>query len=396
MKIIVFMLFCIAYTYADADFSGRARNFSIELLHYTQLESDGHVVISPFGIWSLMTGVALGATGNSRAQLSHAFFLPRSQKTIISGYKNLTSIVLDPKSADVSLTSKNFMFLDKGFTIYPDFQKIITTDFNAMVINLNFTDSTDAARAANTIINDSGASVSNVLRSDDFMNSRMILTNVITFKGLWQSPFNKSETTLEPFFDENRNEIGKVNMMYQRGQLPFSSLQSLNSLVMELPYGKDDKYCMLIILPHLKTKVTDVYQKFETITFKDIFGRLQSDVERFGLEDIDIKLPRFKISTNVVLNRPLNSMGVTDIFEPTLASFQKVSRESIYVSAIVHKADIEVTESGTVASAASSAFFADRISTPTFNANRPFIYFVMEKPTATVIFSGIYAKPSVF
>ncbi|XP_041972579.1 serine protease inhibitor 77Ba-like [Aricia agestis] len=396
MKSLFFLIFVIASCSCAVEFSSRARNFSIELLHYTQKEKEGHVVISPFGIWSLMTGIALGAGGNSRSQLSRAFFLPSNQFTIINGYQNLTRTVLDPTTKGVTLTSKNFMFVDRSFTINPNFEKIMLSDFSAMIRNLNFKEPDTAAKIANNLIQGSGASVSNVLRSDDFEQSRMILTNVITFKGLWGSPFNVSETNVESFYDENKRKMGEVNMMYQRAQLPFSNIQALSSLILELPYGQDRKYCMLILLPYPKVKVEQVYANLQKVSFGEIFDKLQKDINDFGLEDVDVKLPRFKISTNIVLNKPLNSMGVYDIFDPNLANFKDITNEDIFVSAIVHKADIEVTESGTVASAVTSAYFADRISTPNFEANRPFIYFVMEKPTRTVIFGGIYSTPSVF
>ncbi|XP_026500065.2 serine protease inhibitor 2.1-like [Vanessa tameamea] len=396
MYYLIFFIFTVATCHAAVEFSGRVRNFSLELLHYTQLETEGHVVISPFGIWSLMTGVALGATGNSRAQLSRTFLLPSNQNAIINGYQNLTRTVLETKTPGVQLTTKNFVFIDKGFHVFDAFKRTLTSDFAAKIIELDFKDSTTAARIANTAIEDSGATVSNVLRSDDFGTARMILTNVISFKGLWSSPFNVSETNVEPFYDENKKQIGQVKMMYQRATLPYSNIQALNATVMQLTYGGDNKYSMLVILPYPKIKVTEVYKKFTMITLKDILERLENDTKEYGLDEVDLKLPRFKISTNVVLNKPLNSMGVFDIFSPKLASFEKITKEEIFISAIVHKADIEVTESGTVASAASSAYIVDRISTPAFEANRPFIYFVMEKETTTVIFSGIYSKPSVF
>lgn len=396
MKCIIFFILTIASCYAEVEFSGRPRNFSLELLHHTLLETDGHVVISPFGIWTLMTGVAIGATGRSRSQLVRAALLPKDQNTILDGYRNMTKTVLDPKTQGVQLTSKNFVFTDKGFAIYPAFKRTLTSNFQSNLIELDFTNPKSAARIANTVIESTGATVSNVLRSDDFEKSRMIVTNVISFKGLWSSPFNKSDTTVEKFYDENKKEIGQVNMMYQRAMLPYSNLQALSATVVELPYGNDNKYSMLIILPYPKISVSKVYQKLSVITIKDIFAKLVSDAEEYGIEDVDLKVPRFKISTNVVLNKPLNNMGVTDIFSPQLAKFENVSKHEFYISAIVHKADIEVTESGTVASAATSAYFSDRISTPTFEANRPFIYFVIEKTTTTIIFSGVYSKPSIF
>lgn len=390
ISILVYKINC------DVDFSDRSRNFSIVLVHHTAQETGGHVVISPFGIWTLMTGVALGATGESYEQLRRAFILPKNEKALIIGYKNLTNVVLNPKTTDVSLVSKNFMFLDQNFAIKPDFRQVMTNEFKAMIKVLDFQDPNLASRTANNYIASSGGRVTNVLTSDDFKESRMILTNVISFKGFWGLPFNKTDTNLEEFIDEDGNVIGNVNMMYQRGQFPFSNVRGLKAFALELPYGKDGRYSMLILLPHYGTKVMNMYKNLELISLKQIFAQLSKDVEDYGLVDIDVKVPRFKISTNIVLNRPLNSMGVFDIFEPQYAKFGRVSDEPVFVSAIVHKADIEVSESGTVASAATTAFFADRITPPKVYANKPFVYFVMEKSTTSVIFGGIYSHPSVF
>lgn len=392
------LLFTIISTCTcDVDFSERPRNFSIELVHFTQLESDGHVVISPFGIWSLMTGVALGTTGESYRQLSRAFILPRNPSSLIQGYKDLTKSVLDPTTNGVTLTSKNYVFVADDFNMFQDFRNVIQDDFGAAVKVLDFKDPNTAARIANNyILNSGGGRVANVLKSDDFDGSRMILSNVISFKGLWSSPFNKSETSRRPFYDENRMQIGEVNMMYQKAPFPFSSISKLKAFVLELPYGNDNKYSMLVILPYNNVKVSDMYKNFATVPLKDILQKLEDDVEKFGTVDIEVQIPRFQISTNVVLNKPLNYMGVYDIFEPGRASFKRITDGDIFVSAIIHKADIEVTESGTVASAVTTAILADRISPPKFDANKPFVYFVIERTTATVIFGGIYSNPTVY
>lgn len=395
MKSVALVLLCIGVCYCQVDFNERPRNFSIELLYYTQAETNGHVVISPFGIWTLMTGIALGATGNSYKELARAFILPQKQSTLIRGYNSLTSAVLAQGDNGVSLASRNFVFLDNDFTVFPEFRSSLQNDFGASLKVLDF-DDPNSARIANTYIERSGGRVSNVLRSDDFRESRMILTNTISFKGLWAMPFNKTDTVLEPFYGEDKTVVGSVNMMYQKAQFAFSNIQALKSFVLELPYGTNGKYSMIIVLPYPSVRIADMYKNFAQVTLKDISKKLQDDVDAFGMEDVDVKLPRFRISTNLVLNKPLNDMGVYDIFQPDRASFQRVSKDNIFVSAIVHKADIEVTESGTVASAVTTATFSDRISSPYFHANRPFIYFIMEKTTTTVIFSGIYSKPTVY
>lgn len=396
MLLIGVFLFLFGSCFCAVDFTERPRNFSIELLHHTQAETGGHVVISPFGIWTLMTGVAIGATGNSYNQLARAFILPKNINSLITGYRNLTALVLDPPtSSGVSVTSKNFLFLDNDFTVNPAFRSLLQNDFAASIKVLDF-DDPNSAKVANSYIEKSGGRVSNVLRSDDFQESRMILTNVISFKGLWASPFNKTDTELEPFYSEDKLVVGSVNMMFQKGQFPFANMKNLKAFVVELPYGSGGKYSMLFVLPYANVKIADMYRNFATVTLKDIFNKLRADEDAFGLDDIDVKIPRFHISTNIVLNKPLNNMGVYDIFQPDLAKFQRVTKQNIFVSAIIHKADIEVTESGTIASAVSTATFADRISAPSFYCNRPFVYFVMEKSTTTAIFSGIYSQPTVY
>nr|AFQ01142.1 serine protease inhibitor 006 [Chilo suppressalis] len=395
MRIVLFLFCLVTSCYCDVEFSERPRNFSIELVHYTQLAKNGHVVISPFGIWTLMTGVALGATGESYNQLAHAFLLPKDRNALIKGYRDLTSDVLNPTTKGVTLSSTNFVFLDNDFKVFPEFSRTLVSDFKATVDVLDFQNPNSAEMANNKIQRTSG-NVKNVLRSDDFAELRMILANVISFRGLWAMPFNKSNTKEEVFYNKPKNPIGRVNMMNQKSIFPFSNVRAMKCFALELPYGDDKKYAMLFLLPYQGVKVTEAYQNLANVSLKDIFKQLEEDVEEFGDEEIDVKIPRFHITTNVVMNKPLNNMGVYDIFQPDKAKFDRITNEDIFVSAIVHKADIEVSEAGTVASATTEAYFADRISPPSFYANRPFIYFLMEKTTMTMIFGGIFSKPTLF
>lgn len=51
-------------------------------------------------------------------------------------------------------------------------------------------------------------------------------------------PFDKKRTREMPFFDSERKEIGKVNMMFNLA--PYSNLyfRDLESEIVELPYGE--------------------------------------------------------------------------------------------------------------------------------------------------------------
>lgn len=64
------------------------------------------------------------------------------------------------------------------------------------------------------------------------------MMSTLFFKGQWKVPFNKTATHAEPFYDEMRNQIGEVMMMYQIGPFPYARIDSLHAHVVELSYGK--------------------------------------------------------------------------------------------------------------------------------------------------------------
>lgn len=64
------------------------------------------------------------------------------------------------------------------------------------------------------------------------------MTSTLFFKGLWKLPFNRSASRLEPFYDEARNKIGEVLMMYQIGPFAYARVDALNAHAVQLNYGK--------------------------------------------------------------------------------------------------------------------------------------------------------------
>lgn len=65
----------------------------------------------------------------------------------------------------------------------------------------------------------------------------------------FQFPFERSDTKEEPFYDENGNNLGNVNMMYQKGTFGYTGIPALSAHVIELPYGNEDRLSMYILLP---------------------------------------------------------------------------------------------------------------------------------------------------
>ncbi|CAB3245095.1 unnamed protein product [Arctia plantaginis] len=321
--------------------------------------------------------------------MKRALFLPKNEMKLTDEYKDLVAAVLS-RSREIISDSFNFVLIPNNITVFPSFRKRLVNDFGMAVKALDYTDPR-VNIFANSYIKATSKRVSyDVLRSDDFEVPSMILVNVMSFKGLL---FKQLELIKEPFYNEDNNEIGSVNMMFSKGLFPFSNIKTLKSFALELPYDTGNKYSLIILLPYPLVKISDIYQKFSNVSLNDIFKQLNDDVNTFGLENVHVKLPRFRISTNLVLNKPLNDMGVYDIFQPDLFNFKRATNDKLYVSSVINNVNIDVTMVGQVNSNVTSS---KAIPTPYFPMNRPFLYYIVEKTTTTVIVSGIYSKPNFY
>ena len=69
---------------------------------------------------------------------------------------------------------------------------------------------------------------------------------------------------------------------------------------------------------------------------------------------------------------------------------------NIFISDVIHKAFISVDEKGTEAAAATAVIFERNSNpTPTFIANRPFLFVIRDRLTGVIIFMGRILDPNV-
>jgi serpin B len=89
-------------------------------------------------------------------------------------------------------------------------------------------------------------------------------------------------------------------------------------------------------------------------------------------------LPKFKLSAQFSLAKILAAMGMTDACSPQADFSGMDGGRDLYLSAVIHKAFVEVNEEGTEAAAATGVMMQSMAvmrprPTPVFRANHPFI-----------------------
>ncbi len=118
-----------------------------------------------------------------------------------------------------------------------------------------------------------------------------------------------------------------------------------------------------------------------------------------AIEDrrVDVSLPRFKTESSFSLRHQLSKMGMPSAF--TRADLSAIDgRRDLFVSDVVHKAFVEVNETGTVAAAATGIAMARAamlVEGPpaVFRADHPFVFLIRDSQSGAILFAGRVANP---
>ena len=116
-------------------------------------------------------------------------------------------------------------------------------------------------------------------------------------------------------------------------------------------------------------------------------------------EQVEVYLPRFKMTRTFRLDETLSAMGMADAFVPEKADFSGVDGRPgwLYIGAVLHQTYVDVNEEGTEAAAATPV-----MSKPTaaegeprvFRADHPFLFAIREPRGGALLFLGRVTDPT--
>ena len=127
-------------------------------------------------------------------------------------------------------------------------------------------------------------------------------------------------------------------------------------------------------------------------------GGLRSLLAGASTRQVTLSMPRFRLEAAFDLIPALKRLGVAQAFGPQ-ADFSGITEaEQLRISAVAHKAFIDVDEHGTEAAAATAAAFhamAMRRTPPpvTMIVDRPFLFAIIHTPTGLPLFVGQVSHP---
>ncbi len=364
--------------------------FTLDL--YNQLKmTDGNLFFSPFSIFTALAMTWAGARENTAVQMAETLHFTekpaRFHRVIGDLISQLNAV---QKETDVELSIANAIWAQKGYQFLDEFFRIVQQSYQADLKQVDFSSAAESARQAiNAWVEQQTNEKIKDLLPPKVLNAltRLVLVNAIYFKGFWDNQF-KSRDTREMEFWLLTEVAVKVPMMHQEHQFGYWENDWLQ--IIEMPY-KEESLSLIVLLPKEKTGITDLEQKLN-------FENMMAWQSRLRKRKVIVFFPKFKIESQFSLGQTLSLMGMPDAFDPELADFSAmVGQKELYISAVIHKAFMEVNEEGSEAAAATGVVVGVTSiapSPPIFKADHPFIFFIRDNKSQSILFLGRVLNPA--
>jgi len=364
-------------------------NFAFDL--YAQLKKDdGNLFLSPYSISTAMAMTYAGAKNETAEQMSKTLYFWLNAGDLHSKFGDvITKFNKQGQKGDYQLSIANALWAQKDYTFLDPFIDLNKTHYKAGLENVDFVKETEKTRLRiNQWVEDQTNEKIKDLIPQGALDAmtRLVLTNAIYFKGDWVLKFDAEATKDAPFYISSEKTV-TTPLMYQKEKFKYGQTQTLQTL--ELPYKGDD-LSMLVLLPKAKDGLAGLEKELTA----DNLTKWQKQMRK---QEVEVFLPKFKMTSQFGLSDTLKAMGMPDAFDESKADFSGMTgKKDLFISDVIHKAFVEVNEEGTEAAAATGVMMelSMVLEEPVFRADHPFVFMIKDNNTGSILFVGRIVDPT--
>jgi len=211
--------------------------------------------------------------------------------------------------------------------------------------------------------------------------------NALLFNGQWKTEFDPAKTSNDEFDTYH----GKVHVpMMRNHELKCRSAQEEAFATVEMPFlGK--RYTFVAVVPADAKEFEKTKAKLSADWLNKLLAKMHED-------ENDVVFPKLKLSTFIDLKPIVAKIGGASLFQPgldisALAPNQKSEAPDSSIAFILQQAKMEVDERGVKIVAVTKVENTLAEAMPLY-FDRPFFYFVLQKPTNAIVACGAVYDPS--
>jgi serpin B len=346
-------------------------------------------VFSPASVAAVLRMALCGARGQTAAELARA--LHGSPDSAADGLRAVSAAVRDVAAGgSVTFRAPSTVWVQSGLPLLPGFTAQLRDAAAGALAEADFAAAPEAARSEinRVIAEQTAGKITGLLQPGTIETAtRLVLASAIYLKAAWAEPFPENATNDAPFYPDGPGGPAlEVAMM--RGTAARAYRRGDGFQAVMLPY-QDGSLAMAVVLPDgplaaLRPAITA--------------GGLRGLLAGTSRYQVTLSMPRFRLEAAFELVPVLMRLGVTEAFTSE-ADFSGITEaERLAISAIAHKAYVDVDEHGTEAAAATAAVFKTlaALQTPppvTMVVDRPFLFAIIHTPTGLPLFVGQVSHP---
>jgi serpin B len=360
--------------------------FGFDLLAPNLGADKGNVALSPWSIATALAMVLAGARGSTATEMATVLHLTDTA-AFHQAMNGLSQQLAARNAPAVEVQAANRAFAQQGEAFEQPFLNVLASSYGAGV---GLADYKTAAETARQQIN-GWVSQQTHARIPDLLApgvldslTRLVLVNAVYLKADWAAPFRKGLTSDEAFHAPG----GDVTVPFMRGLAVRGYASGDGWRAVDLDYVGGN-LTMTVVVPD--------QGRFDAVA-AHLSPSLLDAINGASQTQVNLSLPKFDIQKALSLNRQLSILGMPAAFNPERADFSGMTRQqTLYLSAVVHQANVTVDEKGTTAAAATGAVM-EATSAPANMVNlvvdRPFVFLLRDRPSGAVLFAGQVTNPA--
>lgn len=356
-------------------------------------KKNDNLIFSPYGATTLMSLIYGGAEGETAAQISQGFKFNRNPLIHDTMNELIQKINNLHQEGVLDLFTKNSLWVHRDFLILPTFLELVKTKYQAHVQNLDLQGNPlGSTELINQWVSDQTRQfIPSIVTENQVKQSEMIAINTLYMKGQWQSPFDEKLTREMTFYGLDNKKI-LAPLMQKHENMMYSENDQFQAL--QLKYQGKQSLHFFILLPRKKGHFTDYEKNLGPAVVEDLSSALQEC-------KVQLIVPKFAFDSMIQLVETSQNLGVRNLFDASLADLSNISgKKDLFVAQYFQKAKIELNEKGTEAAAVTAMGLARSVSVPrtppskTFTADHPFLFYIIEPQSKTILFMGRVLNPT--
>lgn len=346
-----------------------------------------NVIYSPLNVYMALGMLAEVSDGTSRQQILELL----NQDSIEDLRKSANAIWNANYRNDGAISSilASSLWLNDTITYNQETLKQLSDTYYASSFSGTMGDKSYSQAFQNWLSEQTGGLLEDEIKEIELDSETILaLASTLNFHAKWTDEFSAKKTTSGTFHTPTKHIT--CDFLTSKNSHTYYWSDRFSSVALPLENNGE----MWFILPDENISLEKLLN--DPTTFNFLF--MQDKWENQKRLMVNLKIPKFDVTSQLDLVNGLKNLGITDVFDRTRSNFSPLTNtpQDIYVSQIEHDSRVMIDEEGVSAVAYTAIVLAGDALPPKdevdFIVNRPFL-FAITNQDGTPIFVGAIQQP---